>query len=245
MAHMKVYFFDTETTGNMPTDRLCQLAIKERGIDEPLINEYFNPGMPIPFEASAVHHITNKMVAGKPLFKDAKDYQTVKELFESADAYVVAHNAGFDVGMLRAEGIEPTHVICTLKVLRALDGKKEFANHKLQYLRYALDMDINVPAHDAYADVIVLEKLFEYLVDRLMKENALSEEAVYAKMEEISSQPSILSDFGFGKHKGKSVAEVAQSDPGYLSWLLAEKEKNPSGEEDWIYTLKKHLGLVQ
>lgn len=38
-------FLDTETTGNGPDDRLCQIAFKpEVG---PAISELFNPGMPM------------------------------------------------------------------------------------------------------------------------------------------------------------------------------------------------------
>ena len=77
---MQIYFFDTETTGNTPTDRICQLAIKEHGVATPLVNELFQPPMPIPFEASAVHHISNKMVADKPLFKEWPRYAEIKAL---------------------------------------------------------------------------------------------------------------------------------------------------------------------
>lgn len=238
---MSVYFFDTETTGNTPDDRLCQLAIKERGISEPIVNHFFKPPIPIPFEASAVHHISNKMVADKPLFQNADQYAQVKELFESDDTYMVAHNAAFDVSMLEAEGIHPTHIICTYKLIRHLDVQKEFTNHKLQYLRYALDIELSVPAHDAFADVLVLERVFAYILDRMMNEQRLSEPEALEAMEALSARPILMTELNFGKHKGKSVKEVAQSAPDYLEWLLAEKEKNPIGEEDWIYTLKYHL----
>lgn len=238
---MNIHFFDTETTGNTPSDRLCQLAIKEAGIDTPLLNEYYKPPMPIPFEASAVHHISNKMVADKPAFKDSSRYGEIKALFESPDTYVVAHNAAFDVAMLEAEDIHPTHYLCTYKLIRHLDGKKEFAMHKLQYLRYALDIELDVPAHDAFADVLVLEKLFGYLLDRVMTERSLSKEDALALMEELTHTPVLVTEFTFGKYKGKTVEEVALTAPDYLEWLLAQKEQAPVGEEDWLYTLKYYL----
>jgi DNA polymerase III epsilon subunit-like protein len=53
-------FLDTETTGNGPDDRLCQLAFKtDQGLT---VNELFNPGMPISIEAMSINHITNEMV---------------------------------------------------------------------------------------------------------------------------------------------------------------------------------------
>ncbi len=237
---MTIYFFDTETTGNTPSDRLCQLAIKERGNPVPFINELFKPPIPIPFEASAVHHISNKMVAEKPLFTESPRYQEIKTLFEDPNTIVVAHNASFDTAMLIAEGIHPTNVICTYKTIHALDHHGAFAQHKLQYLRYALDMELDVPAHDAFADVVVLEQLFEYLLKRIINEGA-DELGALETMKKISGEPMFMREFSFGKHKGMRVEEVAKIDPGYLSWLLSEKQKNPVGEEDWIFTLKHYL----
>lgn len=237
---MKIYFFDTETTGNTHDDRIVQLAIKERGNPEPLLNELFKAPFPIPFESSAVHHISNKMVVDKPLFKDSPRYVEIKELFESPETIVVAHNSAFDVGMLEAEEIHPTNVICTYKTIHTLDDHGQFTQHKLQYMRYALDMELDVPAHDALADVIVLEKLFEYLLDRIMKTGS-DETAALGEMMKISSEPMFMRELTFGKHKGMRVEDVANVDPGYLSWLLNEKLKNPAGEEDWIFTLKKFV----
>lgn len=238
---MRILFFDTETTGNTNEDRIVQLAIKERGVQMPIINELFKPPMPIPFEASAVHHISNRMVANKPLFKESPKYLEIKELLESSETIVVAHNSAFDVAMLVAEDIHPTNVICTYKNIRALDINADFTNYKLQFLRYALDMELEVPSHDALADVIVLEQLFEYLLKKIM-ESGLSEKEALEKMESVTKEPAFIREFSFGKHKGMRVEDVAKTDPGYLSWLLAEKLKNPIGEEDWIFTLQKYLG---
>ncbi|MBP6904765.1 MAG: hypothetical protein KBB91_01765 [Candidatus Pacebacteria bacterium] len=237
---MTIYFFDTETTGNTPDDRIVQLAIKERGNPTPLINELFKPPMPIPFEASAVHHISNKMIAEKPLFRESPRYAEIKALFESPDTIVVAHNSAFDVAMLTAEDIHPTNIICTYKTVRHIDIDTTFTNYKLQYLRYALDMELNVSAHDALADVIVLEQLFDYLLNKLMA-GGMSEAEALEEMQKITKEPAFMREFTFGKHKGMRVEEVAKIDLGYLSWLLTEKLKNPVGEEDWIYTLKQYL----
>jgi DNA polymerase III epsilon subunit-like protein len=71
-------FLDTETTGNGPDDRLCQIAFKPN--DGPAVCELFNPGRPISIDAMAVHHITEKMVADKPPFMGSEIYDRLKEL---------------------------------------------------------------------------------------------------------------------------------------------------------------------
>jgi DNA polymerase III epsilon subunit-like protein len=62
-------FLDTETTGNLPDDVLCQLAFKTNlpaQASGETYCELFKPAKKIPPEASAITHITNKMVADKP-----------------------------------------------------------------------------------------------------------------------------------------------------------------------------------
>ncbi len=237
----KIVFLDTETTGINATDLLCQLAYKT---GDEIFCELYNPGMKIPPEASAVTHISNKMVADKLAFKESGDYKKVKSMLEDSDTVMVAHNAKFDIGMIKKEGIVPAHTICTLRVVRALDKDGKIPQHKLQYLRYFLDIDIEAQAHDALGDVLVLEKLFERLVEKIKKEKNTDEEGAYAEMIEISSKPSLMHMFSFGKHSGKTVADVASSDRGYLEWFLNQKETQDPDDEDWIYTLRYHLGKL-
>lgn len=244
----KIIFFDTETTGNEPKkDFVCQLAYKT--IDA-TFNELYKPSIPIPPEASAITHITNKMVAEKPSFQESENYKNIKKLFEDPNSVVVAHNAKFDLAIIDKENIKPANFICTLRVARALDKDNIIPQYKLQYLRYYLDIDIEASAHDALGDVLVLEKLYERLLAKIMKDPACAgmencnEDQAIEKMIEISSKPSLMNLFNFGKHNGKTVQEVANMDRGYLEWMLAQKEQNPDNEEDWIYTLKHYLGKL-
>lgn len=238
----KIIFFDTETTGNEPKkDFVCQLAYKTTDVT---FNELYKPSIPIPPEASAITHITNKMVADKKAFKDSDNYGAIKLLFEDPNSVVVAHNAKFDLSIIAKEDIFPSNFICTLRVARALDKENVIPQYKLQYLRYYLDIEIEAEAHDALGDVLVLEKLFERLLAKIMKEDGLDKDSAINKMIEISSKPSLMTIFNFGKHNGKTVAEVAKTDPSYLDWMLAQKEQNPDNEEDWIYTIKYYLGKL-
>jgi DNA polymerase III epsilon subunit-like protein len=123
-----------------------------------------------------------------------------------------------------------------------LDPEGKIDRYNLQYLRYLLDLEVEATAHDAMGDVLVLEKLFARLKTKIMQEENLDENKAIEKMVEISSHPSLLRSFNFGKHNGKKIEDVVQIDRGYLEWLLAQKLDSDQIDEDWIYTLKHHLG---
>jgi len=234
----KLIFFDTETTGNTEKDLLVQIAYK---YDQKTFSGLYNPQIKIPPEASAVHHITNKMVENKTTFRESVDFPVIKKLFEDKDSIVVAHNAPFDLMIIEKEDVKPNKFICTLRVARELDTEGKIERYNLQYLRYLLNLDIEATAHDAMGDVLVLEKLFERLKNKIIQENKLNEGEAIEKMVGISSHPSLFRTMNFGKHNGKKLEEVLATDRGYLEWLLAQKLESDQIEDDWIYTLKHHL----
>jgi len=241
---MRIIFFDTETTGNGDSDRLCSLAVKERYVDEPLLNALYKPPVPISIESMAIHHITEKMAAKKPAFKESPEYSSLKDIFENNETMPVAHNAAFDLAMFAREGIFPKKTICTYKVAYELDPNDALPNYRLHYLRYLLDLDVDAEAHahDALGDVLVLEALFERLLKRMIERHG-TEEAALDAMLAISARPLLFTTIRFGKYNGKRIDEVAKTDPSYLRWLLDQKKQVPAGEEDWIYTLEHYLGL--
>jgi DNA polymerase III epsilon subunit-like protein len=235
----RLIFLDTETTGNMPPDRLCQIAFK---VDNETFSELYKPPVPITIESMAVHHITEKMVANKPAFVDSPEFKKLQELFET-DIVFVAHNAKFDIGMLEKEGLKPKYVIDTYRVARHLDPDGKIPSYRLQYLRYLLGIEIEATAHDAMGDVLVLEQLFERLVKKIMETENLSRETAIEQMIDISSHPVLFKFMNFGKYKNSSLEEVAQKDAAYLRWLLEQKRQTPEEEEDWIYTLEHFLKM--
>ena len=229
----KLIFLDTETTGNDPkNDRLCQVSYKVLGGD--MISGYFKPPIPISVKAMSITHITNKMVANAEVFAQSQMRHELQEILR--DHVLVAHNALFDIAMLKHEGLEMPRFICTLRLSRYLDEEAKIPEYGLQFLRYFLDIDVEASAHDAEGDVLVLEALFDRLYAKLPD---------VEKMVEISSHPTLFKNFIFGKYKGQSIDDVAKTDRRYLEWLLSQKELNGEGpDEDWIFTLKHYLNKM-
>lgn len=234
----ELLFLDTETTGNEEKDRLCQVCYKYK---DTLVNELFNPPLSISVESQAVHHITPKMVKEKPVFKDSKTYKELEEILEKKETILVAHNAKFDISMLEKEGLNVPNFIDTLRVARALDINNTIPRYNLQYLRYYLEIEIEATAHDAKGDVLVLVELFNRLFIKIKETQKLDADQAFKKMIEISSKPSLLHTFTFGKYNGKRIDEVVKTDRGYLQWMLDQKKQSSSDEEDWIYTLEYYL----
>ena len=229
-------FLDTETTGiDLLIDRVVQVAYKYHG---EIHSSYFRPPVPICVKSMSISHITNKMVEDKEEFAVSQMKQDLTEILKTA--ILVAHNAGFDVDMLYNEGLATTQYIDTLKVVRYLDEDNQIPEYGLQYLRYFLEMDIEATAHDAVGDILVLEKLFEYLLNKMM-DGGKDEESAIKEMIDISGRPLLLRLFNYGKHKGKPIEEVLSYDRSYLEWMLEQKLNHEHYDEDWIYTLKHHL----
>jgi exodeoxyribonuclease X len=236
---MKLIFLDTEGTGvDTANDRLCQVCYKVDGV---VRTEYFKPSVPISIKAMSITHITNKMVEDMPPFAGSQMRGDLQALLD--EGILVAHNSRFDVAMLENDGMTVPRHICTYKVAQALDLDCKIPEYNLQYLRYFLGLEIEGSAHDAEGDVLVLEGIFARLFAKMVEQEG-SEDSAIARMLEITNTPMTYRQFNFGKHIGKKIADVAKEDPGYLEWLLKQKLENPDGEEDWIHTLKLHLGKL-
>jgi len=233
----KLIFLDTETTGtDLKEDRLCQVAYK---IDDIMTVKNFKPPVPISIKAMSVTNITNKMVENEEFFKGSDFANELQELLN--ENILVAHNAAFDIAMLENEGLKVPQHICTLKISRYLDDKAIIPEHNMQFLRYYYEIDMEVVAHSADGDVLVLEAVYSHLV-KLANEKSKTDndEEIINRMIEISKQPSLIRRFSFGKHIEKLVEDVAHEDKGYLEWFLKTKEEEGT-DEDWIYTLKYFL----
>ncbi len=236
-------FFDTETTGNTENDYLCQIAWKKEG-EEEMTDGLFLPPVPMSIESMAVCHVTNKMLVGKPPFQGSDLWNEFKKLNDDKSNVWIAHNAKFDIGMMKRENIDVTEYIDTLKIARFVDRNGELPKYNLQYLRYFYEIEIDAIAHDARGDILVLEAVFQYLAKKVSELTGETGDDLTKRMITISFEPFLIKTFTFGKYNGKNIADVAHEDPGYLMWLLKQKEESASDtEEDWLYTLRYYLNI--
>lgn len=191
----------------------------------PMWRSFVNPGMPIPPEASAVHHITDDDVRSAPMLVD------LPRLLDGADA-LVAHEARFERECIKLAGWQPELLeakwVCTRKC--SMLAWPDAPNHKNQCLRYWLNLKLADPAlasphralGDAYVTAAIARRLLlSYSVDQMI---------------EASANPVMVPRLTFGEHAMKPIDEVPTS---YFDWI-ANKSKGP-WDEDVLYTARYHL----
>jgi DNA polymerase III alpha subunit (gram-positive type) len=239
--------FDTETTGNQEEDRVIQfgaMIVDQKGKVE-AHDELCSSDVQIKLEAMEVHNITPNLLLNKPKAVETTFYKRLEEL-NSSENYLIAHNISFDLGMIKKEGfVNNYQIIDTLRCAKHLFS--ELPYHRLQYIRYALELykveeaeaakhNITIKAHDAIGDVLVMKLFLTKLVGRCRE--IYPDYNPIEKLVDLTRTPVFIKTFKFGKHKGKDVEQVAKEDAGYLNWMRTNMEL----DEDLRYTLDKVLG---
>jgi len=158
--------FDTETTGLNPVggDRMVEIGCVEifnRIETGRHFHAYFNPDREMPWDAEAVHGLSNIFLSDKPRFAEKVD-----QLLEFiADSPLVAHNASFDFGFLNFElqncgrpSVCMSRMIDTLTLARS---RHPGAKHSLDALcmRFGIDRSRRVK-HGALLDAQLLAQVY-------------------------------------------------------------------------------------
>lgn len=115
---MIIACFDLETTGtDTATAEVVQAAcvISRDGVDEP-DKALFRPRSPIPAEATAVHGITDAMVADAPRFGDCA--ASLADGLREADVLLTFNGLGYDVPILERYLGRPLAHPCHVDVYR-------------------------------------------------------------------------------------------------------------------------------
>ena len=208
---------DLETTGLDPEkDRIVEFAVVTIEVIRcTLVNRVScltDPGIPIPPEASAIHHITDGMVRRQPQFgpswAELVDEETIR----------CAHNARFDSAFV-PDGGPPW--ICTFRVAKHLwPDAPGFGN---QVLRYWLGLDIghNGIPHRALFDATVTAHILGAAI-RQVREEGVSDPVKH--LLELTERPALLRTVPFGKHRGELWRDVPRD---YIDWVLRKQFDDP------------------
>lgn len=235
--------FDTETTGNLEEDRVIQfgsMIVNKQGKVE-VFDELCSSDIPIKLEAMEIHNITHELLIAKPKATETLFYKRLEEL-NNSENFLIAHNINFDLGMLQKEGFKNKYqLIDTLRCAKHLFDNLPY--HRLQYLRYALELykdeeseakkyDITIKAHDAIGDVLILKLFLSKLVGKVRELYPSSNPM--EKLVELTQTPVLINTFRFGKYKGQNIKEVAKIDANYLNWMRTSMSDL---DEDMKFTL--------
>jgi DNA polymerase-3 subunit epsilon len=228
----RLIYYDTETTGiSTERDRIIELAAYDAERQTSFVR-LINPGCPIPPEATAIHKITNEMVA------TAQNFSEVAQEFISfceGEVVLIAHNNdSFDLPFLQNEFKRhklpfPSWIfIDSLKWARRY--RCDLPRHSLQFLREVYGIKAN-NAHRALDDVVILHQIFSLMIDDLPVDQVI---ALLNRRQELLHMP-------FGKYQGKPLASLPRD---YVQWLASNGALNKSDNQELRASLEK-LGLLK
>ncbi len=224
-------FFDLETTGTDTIhDRIVEISylkVHPNGKEE-VKTKRINPEIPIPPSASAIHGIYDDDVNDCPTFK-----QIARSLAVQMEGCDLAgfNSSRFDIPLLAEEflraGVDIDFSKRKMIDVQIIFHKKEQRTLEAAY-RFYCDKELT-DAHSAEADTLAT---YEVLKAQLDKYSDLEND-----IEKLASEFSFFNDnvdlagriirnehgievFNFGKHKGKSVAEVLKHEPSFYAWMM-------------------------
>lgn len=235
--------FDIETTGvNVGTDRIVEICIIKINPDnsEEVLTMRINPGMPIPKEVVAIHHISDEDVKDCPQFKEVA--AKLNAFLDNCDLAGFNSNK-FDIPLLVEEFLR-AGVDFDIRGRRFIDiqnifHKMEPRNLRAAY-RFYCGKDI-INAHSAEADTRATFEILEAQLERYNNVEYTDNNGRTTKP--VNNDIQALHDFSFinrnadlvghiifseagtevfnfGKYKGRSVEEVFAKEPSYYDWMI-------------------------
>ena len=235
-------FFDLEATGiNVGADRIVEIAILKAMPDgsETVKTWRVNPEMPIPLQTSLIHGIYDEDIANEPTFKNLA--AEIAEFIGESD--LAGYNSNkFDIPMLLEEFLR-AEVDFDMNNRKFVDVQNIFHQMEQRTLKAAYKFYCQedlVNAHAAEADVIATYKV-------LLGQLEMYKETEFESKQGVKSIP-VVNDvealhiftninkpvdfagrlvyndndevcFNFGKHKGKTTAQVFSVEPSYYAWM--------------------------
>ncbi|WP_324650956.1 DEDD exonuclease domain-containing protein [Georgenia sp. H159] len=221
LSEVSFVVVDLETTGGSPTQ--CEIteigAVKVRGGE--VLGEFqtlVDPGGPVPPMITVLTGITDAMLVGAPRIGEV-----LPSFLEFAGfgptTVLVAHNARFDVGFLRAAATRldltwpSPAVVDTVALARTVVTKDEAPNHKLGTLA-ALFGATTSPDHRALHDARATVDVLHALLGRLAPLGA-------THLEDLAT---IADPVPHGRRRKSTLADTLPTGPGVYQFLGPGRE---------------------
>jgi DNA polymerase-3 subunit epsilon len=228
---LRAIFYDTETTGiKTDKDRIIEIAAYDP-VKGTTFEKLINPGIPIPPDATAIHKISDTMVAEAPTFA-----QIAREFVEfcEGDVVLIAHNNdNFDFPMLRNEFARHQVEFPVWKFMDSLKWARRYRGdlprHTLQFLREIYGIAAN-NAHRALDDVLVLHQVFQLMTDDLDIDQVFT----------LLNRPKEIIHMPFGKYQGKPLQQLPKD---YIQWLFSNGALDKAENKDLRTSMEK-LNLI-
>lgn len=234
---------DLETTSNNPREaRIVQLAFVEIFPDghEKTWSHRFNPGVPIPPDATAVHGLTDADVAQEPAFKDAA--ANLAKGFTGVD--FLGYNVAYDLEVLDWElqrvgvttwSYSVAVIVDALRLWQVLEPRT-LTDAVTRWVGKAPD-GMHDAMIDVHATISVLQGQLATLKDRRPPITNGAPVTPQQLSDLISPPVAGAVDRGgriirvdgqlvanFGKHSGTPLAQIDRS---YLEWIVGKSTMHP------------------
>ncbi len=237
--------FDLETTGlNISKERIVEIAILKILPDgsEERFKSLVNPEMHISDEVIKIHGISNKDVKNAPTFKDLS-----KRIIDFiGDSDLAGYNSNkFDIPLLAEElirvgcdfNLSDRHFVDVQNIFHKMEQRTLSAAYQFYCQKELID------AHDAMNDTNATWEVLKSQLDKY--ENLQTDVSSLAEFSRAGSLKTLdfagrlvinedgFGVYNFGKHKGKTIKEVHEAEPGYYSWFISPSTDFP------LYTKQK------
>jgi DNA polymerase III subunit epsilon len=228
-------FLDLETTGlSIVSDRIVEIAVIRISPQGDVLEAVrrFNPGMPIPPEATAVHGIADADVAGEPPF--AARARSLAELLDSCDlgGFNIRR---FDLPVLLAE-FRRVGVPFSVDGRRLIDAQVIFHREEPRDLSAAARFYLGREHQEAHTALGDIRTTAAVLAAQLQRYPGLPGDldGLHAYCDDVSPFQTEVDRwfhprgkdlvFRRGKHRGETLKKVASEAPDYLRWMLGAED---------------------
>ena len=225
-----IVFFDLETTGlDIVKDRIVEISYIKvyPGGREELKTLRVNPEMPIPADATAIHHISDDDVRSCPTFKQIA--HELADVFRGSD--LAGYNSSkFDLPVL-AEEFRRADVDIDLMRAKMVDVQVIFYKMEPRNLSAAYRFYCGAELEGAHGACADTRATYEVLKSQLQRYDTLKNDVDFLSqftMQRRNVDPAgriVLDEAGcevinFGKYKGRKLDEVLRTDTGYFGWVM-------------------------